>query len=537
MKYNHLKHNRLFFALLCILLCFSNVHMVQAADHKFIRVGLKSLYDGVETITIYNKEIAVGYCIDSGYQVDETLKSSKGFTFESFRSYYIELQEEFRYFSTAKNTAVTISALGVDAYPVKAKRGGWKIYVDGGKSEASSKDIYETINNRFGFTYHSAKIDSKHLLKVQADSYAFLIDGRASNSYPQFQAVDATNAKENTIDLGKRRYRGRIEIGRYGVSSLTAVNVVNLEHYLYGVVPSEMISTWPLEALKAQAVSARGYAMKIAGFSSGSNINNAYTLGDTAKHQVYKGYVAETSRSNQAVNETAGETLQYQGEIITPYYSSTSGGSTEAIEDVWSSSRPYLKSVSDIYETNPSKKPWLIEYSSSELQSLLGKQDFQIDSIKNIVSEIKTDSGRTISLRIQGEKQFVTLQKSTIRSILSMPSSKFKVVKYGDTPDKVSVKSASRTNTTQIQQAYILSADGEAKKADASMEQYIVKSADNLTNYPINAPKDKHTYLFAGMGYGHGVGMSQSGARGMADAGFTYQEILTHYYTGTQVVK
>ena len=109
------------------------------------------------------------------------------------------------------------------------------------------------------------------------------------------------------------------------------------------------------------------------------------------------------------------------------------------------------------------------------------------------------------------------------------------MVKYGDNPDYVSVITANGKSAVDIGSSYIVNGNYTVKKASDDIEQYVVMTADNLINYPAQAPTDSDTYYIAGMGYGHGVGMSQSGAKGMAEAGFGYEQILKHYYTGIEV--
>ena len=109
------------------------------------------------------------------------------------------------------------------------------------------------------------------------------------------------------------------------------------------------------------------------------------------------------------------------------------------------------------------------------------------------------------------------------------------MIKYGDKPDYVSVVTKSGTSAVRISDSYILSGDYKVEKASKDIEQFVVLTADNLINYPAKAPSNPDTYYIAGMGYGHGIGMSQSGAKGMAEAGFDYEEILKHYYTGVEV--
>ena len=109
------------------------------------------------------------------------------------------------------------------------------------------------------------------------------------------------------------------------------------------------------------------------------------------------------------------------------------------------------------------------------------------------------------------------------------------MIKYSDNPDYVAVLTAGGKYALDIADSYIAGGNFTVNKASGDIEQFVVMTADNLINYPANAPTGSDTYYIAGMGYGHGVGMSQSGAKGMAEAGFTYKQILEHYYTGIEV--
>ena len=128
----------------------------------------------------------------------------------------------------------------------------------------------------------------------------------------------------------------------------------------------------------------------------------------------------------------------------------------------------------------------------------------------------------------------MTLQGTTIRTVLNLNSTKFKIIRQGDIPDMVSVLGADGIKTGRISNMYIASAEGVSKASD-KVEQYIVQSAENLWNYPRSTPQTTEELLFAGMGYGHGVGMSQYGAKGMAEAGYSYKAIIEYYFTGAYV--
>ena len=535
-----MKHNKklIFQTVALIMMCvlviplFTNVKS-NAADIKYIRVGLRSLYDGVEQITIHNESVGIGYCIDNGYTINQEFDSSNGFTITPMTKKSYISSKQVKDYSLAKTISGKLNEMGVKVYPVITGKNSWSILL----LENESGNAKEAVDGRFGFEFGSLTKDNGHRLLVTGSRDSFIIDGTLNNGYPQFIAGNITSPDKAVVNLGSRSYRGRIEIGRYNSSKLTAVNVVNIEHYLYGVIPAEVPSSWHMEVLKTQAVSARGYAIRTAGYNGVSNLTKAYIMGDTASSQVYKGYQFETTRTNAAVNQTAGQVMKYDGQIITTYFSSTSGGSTENVEDVWSRPIPYLRSVPDLYETQPAKDPWVIHISKNKLLNLLKSNGYQLDSVRNMYGEITTSSGRIMSLRIQGNNKFVVLQKTTIRSILSVPSSKFKIVKYGDTPDLVSMEAENQESYAKISDSYVINGNYQVNKVNQGAEQYFVMSADNITNYPRITPDNKDTYLLAGQGFGHGVGMSQSGARGMAEAGYTYKEILEHYFSGASLVE
>ena len=144
------------------------------------------------------------------------------------------------------------------------------------------------------------------------------------------------------------------------------INYLPLEKYLYGVVPYEMSNSWPVEALKAQAVCARGYVI------SHMSTSGTYDVTDTSSYQVYKGYESSYTNSNNAVNATSGQVLTYGGSIANTYYSASNGGQTELPQNVWVSSLPYCVMKDDPYDLrNP--------YSMQELSFI--PQAFNTETI------------------------------------------------------------------------------------------------------------------------------------------------------------
>lgn len=142
------------------------------------------------------------------------------------------------------------------------------------------------------------------------------------------------------VNIENNWYRGAILIKNYS-GKLYVINKVELEDYLKGVVPSEMPSSWPIEAHKAQAIAARSYALA----NLGKRNAYGYDLKDTPEDQAYRGAKAETLKTNKAVNETQGLVLTYDLKIIPAYYSASAGGNTINSGNVWNTDMPYLNSV------------------------------------------------------------------------------------------------------------------------------------------------------------------------------------------------
>ena len=480
-------------------------------DDELLRIGLEGIYYNKSYITVRNTDIIVGYSVANTYYEEVTLTGG-GYTVKPFTENF-KLEGRYDSYDEVAKIVVSKAAEGEKVYPCLMDRGVWAIAIVGeGDADKYAVSLIDSTGNGIIYTVND---NSKH-------------------GYPQLVAATGNKNGVFVIDLGERQYRGRMEIGRYGgANSLKAVNIVTMEKYLYGVVPCEMVYAWHEEALKAQAICARSYAY-MAGYGGDSNAVNPYKICDTTSSQVYKGYGAERQQTNKAVDETSGELVYYNGRPVRAYYSSTSGGSTENVEDVWGTPYGYLRQVSDIYELDPELKPWIIKVTESEMLKVLAENGISMNNIEDIRPSILTASGRVYSVEITGDKKEI-ITGSKLRKILSLYSTKYKVVKYSDNPDYVAVLTGNGSYAVDIADSYIASGSFNVKKASGSLEQFVVMTADNLINYPAKAPSSNDEYYIAGMGYGHGIGMSQSGAKGMAEAGFTYKEILKHYFTGAEI--
>ena len=169
----------------------------------------------------------------------------------------------------------------------------------------------------------------------------------------------------NGLNAGS--YRGALEFRPSASGGVLAVNSVGLDEYVQGVVPGESPSGWPTEALRAQAVAARSYALAT---NRGGGVFDQYP--DT-RSQVYRGLTGEAATTNRATQDTAGQVLRFNGQIAVTYFFSSSGGKTENVENVFygSAPKPYLRSVSDPFETSSPKHRWRVSFTTAQMESKL----------------------------------------------------------------------------------------------------------------------------------------------------------------------
>ncbi len=315
-----------------------------------------------------------------------------------------------------------------------------------------------------------------------------------------------TPADNGTVLIGNTEYHGAARFLRTD-AGLTVINDVDIEDYLKGVVPGEMPSSWPTEALKAQAVCARNYAM--------TNWNKfqqyGFNLDDSTQSQVYSGIKAETPQTNKAVEETEGIYLKYNDQYANTFFFSSSGGHTENSENVWSAALPYLVGVEDPYDTS---REWTVPYTPDEIEEKLAGIGVNIGDVTDLEVIETSPSGRIIDLKIVGTDGIYHLKKEKSRSLFNLRSNLFTIAKKGATPEPVSVVTAKGLEERSISQP-ILTSTG-------------------LIPVDVGIPTE---YIMTGTGYGHGVGMSQYGAKGMAEQGYNYEQILKHYFTGTILIE
>ncbi|HPC74735.1 MAG TPA: SpoIID/LytB domain-containing protein [Syntrophales bacterium] len=280
--------------------------------------------------------------------------------------------------------------------------------------------------------------------------------------------------KKGTFKLDNRNYRGRLHIKKNVNGKLHAINTLDLESYLCGVVPREMPPGWPPEALKAQAVVSRTYAI----YQMERNRMKDYDTCNTTSSQVYGGSDDERPASNRAVAETRGRILMHEGRVALPYFHSNSGGVTEDAKNVWLVDIPYLKTVQDPFSLQAPNTYWSSYFSLEDLQGALGRNGVTVGMLSGVEPLDTSSSGRVKRVRIAGSAGEKVLNANLFR---------------------------------------------------------IHTDPQRLKSTFFTARRDGKGVRFEGKGSGHGVGMSQWGAQVMSRSGYSYRDILKYYYRGLEI--
>ena len=284
------------------------------------------------------------------------------------------------------------------------------------------------------------------------------------------------STRDGTLGIGARRYRGVLHVIRHSPQSLSVVNVIPVESYLYSVLGSEAYAAWPPAALEAQAVVARTYAL----WRLADRKHRAFDLRATVNDQNYMGVEREDPRLRSAVDRTTGLVLLYQMKLFRCYYHSTCGGHTEAVENVFPDAPLLpLSGVACRHCGGSKHYRWRRVLAKTALAHSLRRDGVPITALASLEVASRTRSGRAHQMTIA----------TSGGATLKMLASKFRVA--------------------------------------------IGPRTLPSTWFEVRDLGDR--YEFRGRGWGHGVGMCQWGAKGMADAGFSATEILRHYYTGATI--
>ncbi|ANE47189.1 hypothetical protein SY83_13975 [Paenibacillus swuensis] len=458
-------------------------------------------------------------------------------------------------------------------------------------------------------TVSAADVSQPYLIK-QTDLSSITTPGEGLTRYaiPTGGSKIWVSSAQPGITLkekSNRIYRGAFELSQYNYK-LAAVNELPMEQYLYGVVSAELGAGWPAEALKAQAVAARTYAVRKGTAYKIANIS------DTTLDQAYYGMKGEFPAALAGVEATAGEVItDVKGSLIEPLYYSNSGGKTADASEVWNNQLPYLHSVTspddgpqrslplwdrviteegrvgyiraDLLQASGDKNEAglnlsVISSDNANLRNLPYVDDVNNPSIVKLSKGAKVVSlGRTSQSnpyqwlrgpytpdQVAGYMKGKTTSPSpgiphTLEVTKRGPSGRVTEMAANGQPVLVKYPDLYRTlfnslpstmfSVEETGRMTVLGAGGQTSERNGSGNALVVQSAAGATvvNNPyfvimngeqgVRAASLDARYLFAGNGYGHGLGMSQYGAKALAETGYDYSQILKYYYKDVSIVK
>lgn len=331
------------------------------------------------------------------------------------------------------------------------------------------------------------------------------------------------------------KYYGGFEYNRVSGNNINVINVVGLTDYIKGVIPYEVSVSWPVEALKAQALCAKCYTLN----NLNKHKSKGFDLCNTTDCQMYCGTNKATDVSDAAVEATEGLYVLYNGEICQTYYHASSGGYTEDAGNIWGKDIPYLKAVEDIYleSTRPftytldlDDISWILQakgYITQDVKDLYVSKYSAVGNVLALTAVLKDGSTKTFT----GDRARTALNSSTLG--ITIGSHRY-TINGGNAEETV--------NINGIQVAVDdLYAQGDGKKAkEIDLAGGLVAlTANGLEKITITEPakveNKSGVYVISGTGSGHNIGLSQEGARSMAGLGFTCEEIIEFYFTGAKV--
>ncbi|THF86203.1 SpoIID/LytB domain-containing protein [Deinococcus sp. KSM4-11] len=279
----------------------------------------------------------------------------------------------------------------------------------------------------------------------------------------------------SVVEIGGKTYRGGVQL-RVQAGRVQAINVVDVEDYVRSVVPAEMPTSWPVAALSAQAVIARTYV------AARITPNSPYDTCATESCQVYPGVGAETPSSDAAVLATRGQVVAYGTQPASTYFSADSGGYTASSAEVWGKALPYLPAQTDPFSAGSPRAHWRLEVGAAKLAEVAARYHVQVGAIQSVAVTRLSPSGRPLEITLTGS-----------------------------------------TGTGRIDGA---NAGGFVRSLGAAGTRVTLDGTALATGGPL---------VVEGSGAGHGVGLSQYGALGLARQGYSHLYVLGFYYPGTSL--
>lgn len=416
-------------------------------------------------------------------------------------AYHVQLPQSY---DTAAKASQTVQAAGTDAFVCYL---GNTYYVR--KGQYLSLDAAQIAASTVGGTAVGGSPTGITVVETGTNRILFEYDSNGIFAMAPQGSAPVTWAKGY-------KYYGNFAYPRKSGGNLSVINYVELEDYVKGVIPYEMNPDWHVQALKAQAVCARSFVEN----GTNKHASQGFDVCNTTDCQVYRGANRATDNSNLAVNQTAGKTMSYNGKPIVGYYFAADGGATESAANVWGGDYGYLQGVQDPYENTEAAQNgvWSVTLSASEVATKLKAAGHAIGTVANVRVTARTATDNVMAVTVTDTAgKSVTIEKAKTRTVFGLNSQRYTVTGNNDKGNTQKPSDDLGSN--------ILSGIRAAMRGDSL-------GRSNTGSTPGIAST---SFTFSGRGWGHLVGMSQYGAKAMAEQGKTYDEILKFYYTGIAI--
>ena len=542
-----------------------------------------------ELYTIENKKISV-VCDDSLSKSAYTYSILKGNKDCAIGGYHLEVYEDFDTLADAEDMLDRIRAgladEGSDMQAFLAYIGGvYKVRLGNFAARPGVAEHAATIPNLKTEITMVAALPSDTGVSVvdpETDEILFEFDDGGKTALA-LTALPKDGEKQYLRTPAKRLYDGAFVYSRYKTDSVDGVQLVNLlplEDYIAGVVPYEISPTWDYEALRAFAITVRSYTTR----NRRRHRDYGFDVCNTTHCQVYRGIGSANDNVYAAVAATEGMVLTYEGAIVPAYYSSSTGGYTAGGNDTWGGSEAaYLTPTYTTWErySEYANGLWSVEVDAAELAehlrskgytALTGRRitDIQINSFSgdgpyvysitytdsdgNSLTITRCDKVRTSISKYVNSANFVVGRGSVTRSyekVVSIkPDSPFSFTTGGylplvdaeDTADgALTVLTGTEKATAEESRLTVLTGEGEAIVAAgdaraATGDSLVCAGTGDAPGVILEqitetlTASDPENFIFAGKGWGHGVGISQYGTKDLADAGVPAEQILALYF-------
>lgn len=458
----------------------------------------------------------------------------------SVGGYHVELQERFASFEEARYAAAQFRT-GFVAYIGGEYRVRVNNFLTREEAEiaAATYATYTWNDLRGGVHSFVGSVASPSATAVTitvttTDQILFEFDcsgARSLGVLPQNRSGDAL-----TWFKGYKWYGG-FEYRRGTGGGLSVINVVDVEDYVKGVLPYEMSPTWPLEALKAQAVCARTYALW-----QTKHDKYGFDVCRSTDCQVYNGTNQASDLTDRAAEETAGVVITYRGQLAETYYCSSNGGASESSENVWSAALPYLRGKQDPYEgtiTIPGYS-YSETYTMDQLTQILKSKGYDVGQVRSVYVSATTETGNVKSVTFVGSRDTLTVTGEKCKTIFyttlfggtkSLKSLRFTIT--GGAGEQLFVNGGETVPT--LSGVYAISGGGSVTQYSAGTGYVITASGVETLKTQTGGTSD--TVTITGTGSGHNVGLSQYGAKAMAELGHSWEDILRFYFTDIDLGK